>query len=574
MSHPHDRPVRILLVEDNPGDARLLRALLLEAAPPEWQLVHVLRLADAEPHVGAGGLDVVLLDLSLPDAHGLETVDRMRALAPGLPIVVLTGTDDESLAVQAVQAGAQDYLVKGHADGRLLVRAVRYALERHRLEQDRLRLLAAEREARAAAESAERRTSFLATAGAELARSLDVDDTLRSVARLAVPAVSDVALAFAVEGEGELRAVAVAHADAEAEARLARLLWTDVPTLPDSGPLGASLDGVEAVPDDGLAGLAALLGGTVPADAGLDATAALLLPLRARDRTLGLLWLGRRAAGAAFDAEDVALLRAFGTRGAAALDNARLYAAARRATRLRDEVLGVVSHDLRNPLSTIGMCAEVLLERPPDDAGERRELLVTVQQAVGWMQHIIRDLLDVTSIEAGRLSVQREAHPAGDLLLGAFELLEPQAAARGLRLMVRADGTLPVVEADRARVLQVLLNLAGNALKFTPEGGRVTLGARRAGTYVAFDVADTGRGIAAEHLPHVFDRFWQARQAERGGVGLGLAIARGIVEAHGGTIAVESEIGRGTTFTFTIPVADAGADAGALGHRDPYQLTD
>ena len=380
MAHSHDHPVRILLVEDNPGDARLLRALLLEAAPPEWRLVHVLRLADAEPHVGTGELDVVLLDLSLPDAHGLETVDRMRALAPGLPIVVLTGTDDESLAVQAVQAGAQDYLVKGHADGRLLVRAVRYALERHRLERDRLRLLERERAARATAEA---------------------------------------------------------------------------------------------------------------------------------------------------------------------------------AARARDEVLGVVSHDLRNPLSTIGMCAEVLVERPPEDPGERRELLATVQQAVGWMQHIIRDLLDVTSIEAGRLAVQREAQPAGDLLLAAFELLEPQAEARGLRLMLRADAALPAVDADRARVLQVLLNLGGNALKFTPDGGRVTLGARRAGAFVAFAVADTGRGIPAEHLPHVFDRFWQARQGERGGAGLGLAIARGIVEAHGGTIVVESEVGRGTTFTFTIPVVQA-----------------
>jgi signal transduction histidine kinase len=392
--------------------------------------------------------------------------------------------------------------------------------------------------------------SFLAAAGAELARSLDMDDTLRCIARLAAPAVGDVALAFAVEGEGELRAVAAAHADADAEARLARLLWTDVSTLPDRGPLGASLAGADPVPDDGLAGLAALLGGAVPADAGLDATAALLLPLRARDRTLGLLWLGRRAAGAAFDAEDVALLRAFAARGAAALDNARLYAAARRATRLRDEVLGVVSHDLRNPLSAITMCARAL--REPD--ADRAQLADVIARSAEWSLRIIRDLLDVTAIEAGRLAIRPEPMTPGAIVETVRSMFAPLAEAGGVELAVERAVAPAWVEVDVDRMVQALGNLVGNAVKFTPRGGRVTISvtADRAGA-AAFRVTDTGPGIAPEHLPHVFDRFWQARETRRAGAGLGLAIARGIVEAHGGTIAVESAIGAGATFTCTIP---------------------
>src|SRR5690606_11018781 len=166
-------PLRILLVEDNPGDARLLREHLREAGSLQFELTHVERLAEAREKVRTEKIDVVLLDLSLPDAHGLETVRSMLEAAPEAPIIVLTGLDDDATAVQAVQAGAQDFLVKGHVDGPLLARAVRYAMERKRLDQERALLLESEREARATAEAAVRgRDEVLRVVAHDLGNSL------------------------------------------------------------------------------------------------------------------------------------------------------------------------------------------------------------------------------------------------------------------------------------------------------------------------------------------------------------------------------------------------------------------
>src|SRR5690606_21201339 len=165
--------LRILLVEDNPGDARLLREHLREAGSLHFELTHVERLSEAREKVRTDEIDVVLLDLSLPDAHGLETVRSMLESAPEAPIIVLTGLDDDATAVQAVQAGAQDFLVKGHVDGPLLARAVRYAMERKRLDQERALLLESEREARATAEAAVRgRDEVLRVVAHDLGNSL------------------------------------------------------------------------------------------------------------------------------------------------------------------------------------------------------------------------------------------------------------------------------------------------------------------------------------------------------------------------------------------------------------------
>jgi signal transduction histidine kinase len=177
------------------------------------------------------------------------------------------------------------------------------------------------------------------------------------------------------------------------------------------------------------------------------------------------------------------------------------------------------------------------------------------------MEHIIRDLLDVTAIEAGRLAVTRVAVPVEEILDAAREQYAPLAAERGLAFaaLIGEGAPPPPVHADADRLLQVVGNLIGNALKFTPAGGRVTLTAaattRDAAEAVRFEVADSGAGIAPAHLPNVFDRFWQARETRRAGAGLGLAIAKGIVEAHGGAIGVESEPGAGARFWFVVPAA-------------------
>jgi signal transduction histidine kinase len=170
--------------------------------------------------------------------------------------------------------------------------------------------------------------------------------------------------------------------------------------------------------------------------------------------------------------------------------------------------------------------------------------------------HLIQDLLEVAKIESGRLSVECQPLEVGRLVDDVVELHRPLAEARRLLLERELETELPRVQADRGRVLQVFSNLIGNALRYTSEGGRITVRARREGRFVRFFVSDTGKGITPEHLPHLFERYWQPKGA-REGAGLGLPIAKGIIEAHGGYILVESEPGRGSTFSFTLPVSEA-----------------
>jgi signal transduction histidine kinase len=370
--------VRILLVEDNPGDARLLRETLREAHSLSFDLVHASRLSEALELVATEAPEVVLLDLSLPDAHGMETVGRMLDAAPEVPIIVLTGLADERVAVQAVQSGAQDYLVKGTVEGGTLARAIRYAIERKRLEGERARLLRNEQEARAAAEA---------------------------------------------------------------------------------------------------------------------------------------------------------------------------------AVMARDEVLRIVAHDIGNSLSAVKIHARVLERTLPADEVDARSRIESIRHLTQQMDRLRQDLLDVAAIEAGRLSFEPAELDVGEVVDDVLAGVAGMAGEKEMEVSASIGADLTAAWADRERIHQVLSNLVGNAIKFTPQGGRVLVTAVAEDGEIRVSVADTGPGIPPEHLPHVFDRFWQARSTRRAGAGLGLAIARGIVEAHGGEIGVESEPGRGTTFHFTLPLA-------------------
>lgn len=246
-------------------------------------------------------------------------------------------------------------------------------------------------------------------------------------------------------------------------------------------------------------------------------------------------------------------------------EHARLYEEERRARaeaeaamRAREQVVAVVSHDLRGPLASIMLGASMLAEAMPATPGTASfaKHAAAIQRAAEQMSQLLNDLLDVSRIEAGYLSLDRERHICADLIHAAVETFQPQADRRRLQLAIENEAGSTAIDCDRGRLLQVFSNLLGNALKFTPEGGRITLRAHREGDVVHFSVVDTGCGIAAEQLPHIFKRYWQARKADHQGIGLGLAITKGIVEAHGGAISVESSAG-GTAFTFSIPIARA-----------------
>ncbi len=238
----------------------------------------------------------------------------------------------------------------------------------------------------------------------------------------------------------------------------------------------------------------------------------------------------------------------------------RALADAETAVRDRDDLLGLVSHDLRNPVNAVKMLAAAILRIPADPTAAKLptaalEHASVMLQAATQMDTLIQDLLDVTRLESGKLRISRRPDAIGALMATTADLLAPLAAARSVTLETELEAGLPLVNIDPDRIAQVLSNLVGNAVKFTPEGGHVKMRALRHGNGVLVIVQDTGVGIAPEDLPFVFDRFWQSRRTDRSGAGLGLAIAQGIVRAHGGTLTLESEMGHGTSALLTLPAA-------------------
>ena len=519
-------------------------------------------------------VDVVLLDGPGGDDEANAAIRQLRRVAPHVPIVIATDAPHESLAFQAVQAGAQDYVIKELDDGRVVWRAIRHAVERAALGRRRDALLIREHDARLAAEEAredadrarakaeqlEHRASFLADASAALSATLDPRARLAAATQLAVPMLAEAAAAFIANDEGMLDLVELRTGGSPAVTSLltevrALAAGTTVENLLDTGRRRGCVifDAATESVREAVAGARA--GGSSAKD-----HMCVLIPLQARDRTLGVLTLilGNRQCQDLV--ADCALAQAFAARVAAAVDNACLYDASRRATRTRDQVLGIVSHDLRNPLSAIGLCANALRRSELLTADERQHLVSTIHGAVQWTQRLLGDLVDVASLEAGQLSLNPCRVDPIVVLGRTLDLFDHDANGVSLRLAADVPEWLPAIAADEERVLQVLGNLISNARKFTAPGGSITLGAGVTGGAVRFFVSDTGPGIPAHDQGHIFDWYWRAthERTERG-TGLGLAIAKGIVEAHSGRIDVESTPGRGTTFSFTIPLARASA---------------
>ena len=252
-----------------------------------------------------------------------------------------------------------------------------------------------------------------------------------------------------------------------------------------------------------------------------------------------------------FTPEDKHFIDAFGARAAVAFAFHFQRDALERAVRARDQVLSVVAHDLKNPLNVIAITANTLLQRFADTATSRpiERIIRSAQRA----DRIIRDLVEVDAIEMGRLLLDKHAVDPATVILAAHDSQQALAADRSLILSSDLSPDLPSIDADEERLHGVLENLIGNAIKFTSAGGHITVGASANGGELLVWVKDSGAGIAAEHMPHIFDRFYQASKSERNGTGLGLTICRGIVEAHGGRIWAESTPGDGTTVYFTIP---------------------
>jgi signal transduction histidine kinase len=285
----------------------------------------------------------------------------------------------------------------------------------------------------------------------------------------------------------------------------------------------------------------------------MNPQSALFLPLIAREQLIGALTLFRTSRG--FDGDDLGFAEDLARLAALALDNARLHDTVRASLRSRDEMLGVVSHDLRNPVAAVKMLSRTLLGAQENDGTQAHESIALIFQAAEQMDALIRDLLDVNRLDAGNLQISAVPVEPSVLLTDSLQTLRPLVEEKGIDLDLQIETALPKVGADRERIQQTLSNLVGNAIKFSPTGSKIVVVAHSDPEGVVFSVLDSGRGIAAEHLPRVFDRYWQSSRTDRQGAGLGLAIAKGIVEAHGGRIWIESRPGEGTTASFTLPLA-------------------
>jgi len=388
-----------------------------------------------------------------------------------------------------------------------------------------------------ASRHAEERQQFLAEASRSLGSSLDCSQVLATIARLSVPALGDSCVVYEV-AENHLHRVTVQPGPLQSgpsaplaiPAEIADLLHREGPRM------------YQPVPQ----ALAMLLA------PGTTGGPIVLAPLRTRQRPVGLLVIGA-APSTQERSPPAELIEEFARRAAIALDNAQLYRAAQRATATREQVLAIVSHDLKNPIAVIQMGAELL--RRSDPAPSVRRQLDAIERSLETMNHLIADLLDMATIQGGHLAVNLEPGRADELVAEVITLHESLAAAHGIRLAAGSVSSELVVRADHQRLQQVFGNLVGNAIKFSPRDSTITVDAAARDSEVVFSVADQGPGVAPDEMSKIFEPYWSGQRHGKKSTGLGLFISQGIVRAHGGRIWVESQPGRGSTFHFALPLA-------------------
>jgi PAS domain S-box-containing protein len=396
---------------------------------------------------------------------------------------------------------------------------------------------------------------FLATASESLTREFEPDAALEAVARLAVPLLGEFCIIDVLEADGTLRRVRPAFADASR--------W------PDSDRIGGAHPSVERLspqtevlrrerpvvhldckPSTFLMALDASGRSRVPAG---EPRSLMALPMSARGRILAVLTLGQLSRH--YTPYDLELAQDFAVRAAMAVENAQLAAASARAVRMREEVLEIVSHDLGTWVHAVRLNVE-LLQRAPEQPAVIREGLRRIGEGIEGMDHLLGDLLDLRRIERGGLSLLLGLVPLSRLLREAHELFASQLVSRKIRFQLEEPPEEMMLFCDRRRVLQVLANLLGNALKFTRSAGAITLrGQRISADEARISVQDDGMGIEPDQLGQIFERYWQASGSSRQGSGLGLFISKRIVEAQDGIIEAVSAPGQGTTISFTLPIA-------------------
>lgn len=533
--------MRVLLVEDNDDDALLIRESLSETS---LEIERAERLSTALAQLTRGKFDAVLLDLSLPDAWGLDTVRRLRREVAAVPIVILTGLNDEEIAMRAVEEGAQDYLFKGQADGHLLARSLRYAIQRHRAEET--------------LKERNRELLLLQKISETILGSLDLKAVLEKILEETMMSDSfDLGNIRLLDPSGEMLEVVAGRGyrcpdHVSGHRALART------TEGEQSKFGDRLFREPCVEEE----LQQCPGYRTLKKEGVESF--VMVPVRANGEVLGTLQLASRSPRR-FKSEEVNLLQTIGNQLGVAVQKAQLYEETSRqalelekANKMQADFAAMIAHDLRSPLMNIMGVVEVMTEGMFGSVTEdQKKWLARIEANSQNLVDLVSDFLDVSKLESGYVDINRERVNLIGLIQKSIESYRVLALNKRIEIKDAFDPSLPAVHADPRRLDQVFDNLVGNAIKFTEEGGTVEVGAALVdAALVRVWVRDNGVGIAGNEMGQLFEKYRQGgnvKHSRHRGTGLGLVICKMIVEAHGGRIWAESAEGRGATFFFSLP---------------------
>src|ERR1700682_5450984 len=570
-----EEKVNILIVDDRPDKLLAHEVVLAEL---NQNIVSARSGKEALRCLLQQDFAVILLDVNMPCMDGFETAAliRQRRRSETTPIIFISAMNDsENFMSRGYSLGAVDYIlapvVPEILRAKLAVSVDLYKkTEQVKRQAEERAKFAREQAARAEAEARQKRLAFLADASNVLGGSLDCKETLQNLAQLIVPKIADFCVVHTAEENDSLRPVAVANTDSRDHPKL-RALAEQFPTSQAAyqsakRAFETGKSEIHCDLDDGA--LQELFDQQADRDfvRSMDVTAFIAVPLRTRDRLLGTITMINVSAHRECGSDELSLAEELAQRAALALDNARLYDAAQkarmdaeRANQAKDGFLAMLSHELRTPLTPV--LTSVLALEAENLPEETRESLQMIRRNVELEARLIDDLLALTRISKGKVPLSREVVNAPLLLRNALEICQSEIEQKKLALHLDLAATKVDLLADPARLQQIFWNLIKNAVKFTPEGGRLTIStSNEADGELRMSITDTGLGIDRDALPKIFDAFEQAEQTRLGGLGLGLAISKALIEMHDGRIVAESG-GRdqGSTFSVFFPVAEGEA---------------